>query len=338
MLCIVPTILEAVGVRAPEYVNGIKQKPIEGVSMAYTFDKANANAPSPHHTQYFEMLANRGIYHDGWYANTIPPVPPWILNAPYPDVNSYKWELYDVTKDYSQYNDLAAQMPDKLKEMQALFMQEAAKYQVLPLDNQQFQRAILPRPSLTAGRTEFTYSGVNPGIDLENAPSILNKSYTITANVEVPHDGGDGVIATAGGRFGGFGLYMLKGKPVFNYNGLGLEQSRWEGPRALSPGKHTLVFDFKYDGPGVGKGGVGVLKVDGQVLATKKIPRTIPFLLPIDETFDVGLDTRTSVNEKDYQVPFPFNGKIDKLTFKLGPMQLSPEEARTSADAIGKAE
>jgi len=254
-----------------------------------------------------------------------------------PAVNVYKWELYNLTRDYSQCNDLAAKMPDKLKELQSLFDQEAAKYQVFPLDNQQFQRAITPRPSLTSGRTEFNYSGVNPGIDLGNAPSILNKSYTITAEVRVPQGGGDGVIVTAGGRFGGFGLYMLKGKPVFDYNGLGLKQFRWEGQQPLSAGKHTLVFDFKYDGPGVAKGGVGVLKVDGQVVATNRMTRTIPFLMPIDETFDVGLDTRTSVNEKDYQVPFPFNGKIDKLTFKLGPMQLSPEEASRSAKAIGKA-
>jgi arylsulfatase len=334
---IVPTILEAAGIRAPEMVNGIKQKPIEGVSMAYTFDKTNANAPSTHHVQYFEMLANRGIYHDGWYDNTHPPVPPWVLDAPMPAINDYKWELYNLTRDYSQNKDLAAKMPDKLKELQALFDQEAAKYQVFPLDNQQFQRAITPRPSLTAGKTEFTYSGVNPGIDLENAPSILNKSYTITAEVRVPQGGGDGVIVTAGGRFGGFGLYLLKGKPVFDYNGLGLKQFRWEGQQPLSVGKHTIVFDFKYDGPGVAKGGTGVLKVDGQVVATNKIPHTIPFLMPIDETFDVGLDTRTSVNEKDYQVPFRFNGKIDKLTFKLGPMQLTEEEKRKSTKAIASA-
>jgi arylsulfatase len=163
-------------------------------------------------------------------------------------------------------------MPDKLKELQALFMQEANKYQ-LPVDNQQFQGAITPRPSLTAGKTEFTYSGVIPGIDQGNAPSILNKWYTITANVDVPQGGGDGMIVTAGGRFGGFGLYMLKGKPVFDYNSLGLKQFRWEGPQPISAGKHTIVFDFKYDGPGVAKGGVGVLKVDGQVVATWKSSR-----------------------------------------------------------------
>ena len=145
------------------------------------------------------------------------------------------------------------------------------------------------------------------------------------------------MIVTEGGRFGGFGLYLLKGKPVFNYNGFALEQFRWEGQQPLSAGKHTIDFDFKYDGPGVAKGGVGVLQVDGEAVATKRMPRTIPFVMPVDETFDVGLDTRTSVNENDYQVPFPYNGKIDKLTFDLGPMQLSDEEKKTSAKAIARA-
>src|SRR6266850_5485853 len=161
---IVPTILEAAAVKAPQTVDGIKQKPIEGVSMAYTFDKANASAPSKRKTQYFEMIANRGIYSDGWYANTTPPHGPWILNAPLPAPKDYKWELYNITEDYSQANDLAAKMPAKLKEMQKLFDQEAAKYQVLPLDNRQFARAVEPRPSTTAGRSVFTYSGVTPGI------------------------------------------------------------------------------------------------------------------------------------------------------------------------------
>jgi arylsulfatase len=331
---IVPTILEATGINAPEYVNGIKQKPIEGVSMVYTFAKANANAPTTHHTQYFEMISNRGIYHDGWYANTTPPVPPWVLNAAMPAINEYKWELYNLEKDYSQANDLAAKMPDKLKEMQKLFDDEAAKYQVLPLDNQQFARAIAPRPSPAAGKTVFTYSGVMPGIPLSIAPSILNRSYTITADVEVPQGGGDGMIATEGGRWGGFGLYVLKGKPVFDYNGLMLAQFRWEGQQPLSEGKHTIVFDFTSDGAGIAKGGSGVLKVDGQEVATLKIPKTIPFLLPGDETFDIGLDTRTPVNDKDYQVPFSFNGKINKLTFNLGPVHLSAEEQRTAEKAI----
>src|SRR5208283_4728121 len=199
------TILEASGIKAPQMVDGIKQKPIEGVSMLYTFDKANANVASKRTTQYFEMIANRGIYHDGWYANTTPPHGPWILNAPLPVPNDYKWELYHLAEDYSQANDLAAKMPSKLKEMQALFLQEAAKYNVLPLNNDTFARALAPRPSATAGQTVFTYSGVLPGIPTGSAPNFLGKSYTITAEVTVPAGGGDGMIVTNGGRFGGYG-------------------------------------------------------------------------------------------------------------------------------------
>jgi arylsulfatase A-like enzyme len=330
---IVPTILEATGIKAPEYVDGIKQKPIEGVSMAYTFKKANANAPTTHHTQYFEMISNRGIFKDGWYANTTPPHGPWILNAPLPPPTEYKWELYNLNEDYSQYNDLSAKMPDKLKEMQKLFDVEAAKYNVLPLDNRTFARAIEPRPSTTAGKTVFTYTGVNPGIATANAPSLLDKSYTITADVTVPDGGGDGMIVTTGGRWGGYGFYILKGHPVFDYNMLILAQYRWEGKEALSPGKHTLVFDYTYDGPGVGKGGTGVLKVDGQVVDTQKQPNSIALLQVSDETFDVGLDTRTGVNDKDYQVPFAFNGTINKLTFNVGPMQLTEEDKAKAAKA-----
>ena len=301
-------------------VNGIKQKPIEGVSMAYTFDKANANAPSTRKTQYFEMVANRGIYHEGWYANTTPPVAPWVLNAPMPDVNDYKWELYNLNEDYSQANDLAAKMPDKLKEMQALFLQEAAKYNVLPLDNSQFARAIAPRPSATAGQTVFTYSGEMPGIPTGNAPNILNKSFTITAEVEVPQGGGDGMIVTdrrALGRV--LGCTCSKASRCSTTTCSCSRRPAGKGEQPLAAGKHTIVFDFTYDGPGIAKGGTGVLKVDGQDVATLKIPKTVPFLLPGDETFDVGVDTRTGVNDKDYQVPFRFNGKIDKLTFNLGP-------------------
>jgi hypothetical protein len=334
---IVPTILEATGIKAPETVNGIKQKPIEGVSMAYTFSKANANAPTTHHTQYFEMISNRGIFQDGWYANTTPPHGPWILNAPLPAPNDYKWELYDLTKDYSQANDLAAQMPDKLKKMQALFVQEATKYHVFPLDNRTFARAVEPRPSATAGKTVFTYTGVNSGIPISTAPSLLARSYTITAEVDVPEGGGDGMIVTTGGRWGGYGLYLLKGKPVFDYNMLILAQYRWEGKQPLSAGKHTIVYDYTYDGPGVAKGGIGVLKVDGQVVDTHRQPNSIAFLQVCDETFDVGVDTRTSVNENDYQVPFPFNGTIDKLTFKLGPLQLTGEDENTASRAIARA-
>jgi len=331
---IVPTILEAAGIKAPQTVNGIKQKPIEGVSMAYTFDKANANAPSKRKTQYFEMIANRGIYNDGWYANTTPPHGPWILNAPLPPIADYKWELYNIKEDYSQANDLAAKMPDKLKEMQKLFATEAAKYNVLPLNNDTFARSLAPRPSATAGKTVFTYTGVNPGINSSNAPNILGRSYKMLAEVEVPQTGGDGMIATMGGRWGGWGLYMLKGKPVFDYNMLILAQYRWEGSDVLSAGKHTIAFEYSYDGPGIAKGGSGVLKVDDKVVATGKQANSISFLQVADETFDVGIDTRTGVNDKDYQVPFAFDGTIHKLTVDLGPTQLTEvDQAKVRAAA-----
>ena len=322
LIDIVPTILDVTGIPAPKMVNGIAQKPIEGVSMAYTFDKANANAPSTHTTQYFEMLGNRAIYHDGWMACTTPPQPPWLLGGKVPNVvNGYNWELYNVADDYSQANDLAATMPDKLREMQELFVVQAAKYQVFPLDNGHLKRVLAPKPSYTAGRTEFTYAGELTGTPNGDAPNILAKSYTITADVEVPSGGGDGVIVTDGGRFGGYGLYLLKGKPVFTYNFLAVEKFRWEGQEPLTPGKHTLEFDFKYDGPGMAKGGTGVLRVDGKDVANKSIAHTTPVLLTIDETFDIGSDTRTPVDDADYQVPFPFTGTINKVDFKLGPAQ-----------------
>jgi len=318
---IVPTILEATGIPAPVMLNGIAQQPIEGVSMAYTWDKASADAPSTRTTQYFEMMGNRAIYQDGWVAATTPPQPPWLMGlAKMPDVvNGYEWELYNITEDFSQNNDLAAKMPDKLRELQEIFLVEAAKYNVLPLDNDVLERLLTPKPSYTAGRTLFTYPGKMSGLPNADAPNILAKSYTITAEVEIPSGGAEGMIGTNGGRFGGYGLYLLKGKPVFTYNLLDLERFRWDGQDALAPGKHQIVFDFTYDGPGFGKGGTGVLKVDGKEVASKKIPHTIPFLLTIDETFDVGVDTRTPVDDKDYQVPFAFTGEIAKLTVELKP-------------------
>ena len=394
---IVPTILEATGIRAPDMVDGIKQRPIEGVSMLYTFDQANANAPSKRETQYFEMVGNRAIYHDGWIAATTPPAPPWELGTgTLPDVTTgYKWELYNIADDYSENNDLAAANPARLVEMQALFLSEAAKYNVFPLDNSGFSRLLTPRPSAVAGKTEFTYSGVNPGIPVGNAPSILDRDYAITAQVTIPKGGAEGMIATLGGRFGGYGLYlsrsfnwwfretlfrriglglvalgvvlsllgkggtwsrgltyfgaawvlvvfgagmvgMGRGKPVFLYNFLDLERFKWEGP-SLSAGTHRIVFDFKYDGPGPAKGGTGVLSVDGKEVDRKSVKHTIPLLMTIDETFDIGSDTRTPVDDNAYQVPFNFTGTIDTLRIKLGPEQLSEPEKQAAAATVAAA-
>ena len=345
---IVPTILQAAGINAPELVNGIPQKPIEGVSMDYTFSKASSGAPSARTTQYFEMCCNRGIYHDGWYACTTPFAAPWLLGTgKLPDVNDYQWELYNVAVDYSQNNDLKVKFPEKLKELQELFTAEATRYQVFPLDNTAFSRLLTPRPSATAGKTVFTYTGVKAGIPVANAPSILNKDYTITADITVPQGGAEGMIVTLGGRYGGYGLFLQDGKPVFVYNLLDLERFRWEGGvggrvhedwfgKALKPGQHTLVFDFKCDGPGPGKGGTGVFSVDGKELHKKTIKHTIPLLMSIDETFDVGLDTRTGV-DNSYELPFKFTGTINKLTFELGPSQLSPVEQTAAAKAVAMA-
>jgi arylsulfatase A-like enzyme len=334
---IVPTILEAAGIQAPDMVNGIAQKPIEGVSMAYTFDSANANAPSKRDTQYFEMFGNRALYHSGWIAATVPPQPPWLLGtAKMPELNDYKWELYNIADDFSEDSDLAAKNPDKLKELQGLFMDEARKYQVLPLDNSILARMLTPRPSAVAGRTEFTYSGEISGLPDGSVPNTLSRSYSITAEVEIPKGGAEGMLNTLGGRFGGYGLYLVKGKPVFTYNLLALEKFRWAGPQALTPGKHTILFDFKYDGPGMAKGGTGVLSVDGKEVARKTIPHTVPAVMTIDESFDVGVDTRTGVDDKDYQPPFRFTGKLDKLTIKLGPNQLMAEDQKAKAETMAR--
>jgi len=335
---IVPTILEVTGIRAPDTVDGIPQKPIEGISFAYTFDKANANAPSRHHTQYFEMFGDHAIYHDGWIASTKVMRPPWILSgAVSRDPASFPYELYDLTHDWTQFTNVADKNPDKVKEMDKLFWEEAQKYQVLPLDASVATRIVAPRPSLSSGRKTFIWSGEITGTPNGDAPSILDSSYHYTAEVEVPQGGGEGMIVTQGGRFGGYGFYLLKGKPVFLWNLFNLQRARWEGPEALSPGKHTLEFDFKYTGmglgtlaynsvAGVGQGGTGTLKVDGNAVATETMPHTIPFILQWDENFDIGADTGTPVDDQDYQVPFRFNGKLNKLTLTIDRPQLTPSD------------
>jgi arylsulfatase len=255
-------------------------------------------------------------------------------------VNGYTWELYNLAEDYSENNDLAAKMPDRLRDMKELFMVTAQKYDVFPLDNSFSARAVTPRPSSTAGRTVFTYSGESSGLPYSSAPDITGKSFSVTAEVEIPQGGAEGMINTLGGRAGGHGLYLLKGKPVFVYNFFDLERFRWEGQAALTPGKHTVMFDFKYDGPGFGKGGTGVLSVDGKEVANRTIPHTIPFVETIDETFDVGVDTRTGVDDVDYQPPFRFTGKIDKLTIKLVPMRAAEEKLlqQKAQETINKAQ
>ncbi|WP_443690257.1 arylsulfatase [Pseudomonas sp.] len=331
---IVPTILEAAGISAPKLVNGIVQKPIEGTSLLYTFDKANAEAPSTHKTQYFEMMGDHALYHDGWIASTKVVRAPWDMTAKATDPMKMEWELYNLNEDYSQSTDLATQHPEKLKQMQAMFMDEARKYQVLPLDTSVLPRMIAPRPSITAGRNMFTWTHPLIGTPNGDAPSVLNTSYTFTAEVEVAQNGAEGMLITQGGRFAGYGFYVLKSKPVFLWNLIDLERVRWEGADALTPGKHVLEFDFKYDGlgaetlgfnnfSGVGRGGMGTLKVDGKVADQHKMDHSLPFTLAWDESLDIGSDTLTGVNDADYLPPFTFTGKLNKITLKIDRPQLS---------------
>ena len=338
---VVPTILEASGIKAPEMVDGIKQAPIEGTSFLYTFDGKNARAPSRHRTQYFEMMGQWAVYDDGWLLSTKVNRAPWEAFGPAnPDpLNNQEFQLYDLRKSWNQQDDIAAQHPQKVKEMRAKFVAEARKHQVFPLDASVAARIVAPRPNITAGRTEFVYTRPMIGLPQGDSPFILNSSYTFTADIEVPAGGAEGMIVTSGGRFAGYGFYLLKGKPVWLWNLVDLERLKWEGPDALTPGRHTIEFDFRYDGlgagtlafnnfSGLGRPGVGTLKVDGKVVDTKKMERTLPMILQWDESFDVGSDTLTGVNDADYRPPFAFTGKFNKLTIKVDRPQLSPADIK----------
>jgi arylsulfatase A-like enzyme len=338
---IVPTLLEVTGIRAPEYVDGIKQAPIEGTSFAYTFDAKNAKELSRHKTQYFEMMGQWALYHEGWLLSTKVNRAPWqAFGAANPDpLNNQVLQLYNLDKDFSQSQDLAAKNPAKVKEMKKMFIAEAKKYQVLPMDASVAARIVAPRPNITAGRTEFVYTLPMTGLPQGDSPFLLDSSYTITADIEVPQGGAEGMILTSGGRFAGYGFYLLKGKPVFLWNLVDLKRVKWEGPDALAPGKHTIEFDFIYDGLGIGtlafnnmsglgRPGTGTLKVDGKVVQTITMPRTLPMILQWDESFDIGSDTLTGVNDADYQPPFNFTGKLNKLTIKVDRPKLTPEDIK----------
>ena len=318
-----------------------------GVSMMYTFDKANENAPTTHTTQYFEMFGDRALYHDGWIAGTKVMRPPWIAIGPTRNVLDYPWELYDLKNDWTQFEDVAAKYPAKLKDLQDLFWKEAEKYQVLPLDASVVTRVITPRPSLSAGRDVFTWTQPLTGTPNGDAPSLLNTSYNFKAEVDIPQGGADGMLITQGGRFGGYGFYVLKSKPVFLWNLVDLKRVRWEGAE-LAPGKHVLEFDFKYDGlgaatmtfnnySGVGQGGTGTLKVDSKVVASQKMEHTLPFILQWDESLDIGSDTGTPVNDADYKTPFAFTGKLNKITLTIDRPKLAPEDVKRLREAEERA-
>jgi arylsulfatase A-like enzyme len=337
---VVPTILEVAGIRAPEFVDGIKQSPIEGTSFAYTFDPKNAREPSRHKTQYFEMMGQWALYHEGWLLATQVNRAPWeAFGAANPDpLNNQVLELYDLNKDFSQSQNLADKYPEKVQEMKKMFIDEAKKYQVFPMDASVAARIVAPRPNITAGRTEFVYMRPMVGLPQGDSPFILDSSYTFTADIEVPAGGAEGMIVTSGGRFAGYGFYLLKSKPVFLWNLVDLKRVKWEGPE-LTPGRHTVEFDFKYDGLGIGtlafnnmsglgRSGTGTLKVDGKAVQTIAMPRTLPMILQWDESFDIGSDTLTGVNDADYRPPFTFTGKLNKLTIKVDRPKLTEEDIK----------
>ncbi len=338
---VVPTILEATGIPAPDEVDGIKQAPVEGTSFLYTFDAENAEVPSRHKTQYFEMMGQWALYDEGWLLSTKVNRAPWqAFGAANPDpLNNQVFQLYDLSNDFSQANDIADQNPEKVAELKKVFIEEAKKYQVFPLDASVAARIVAPRPNITAGRTEFIYTHPMVGLPQGDSPFLLNSSYTITADITVPEGGAEGMILTSGGRFAGYGFYLLEGKPVFLWNLIDLKRVKWEGPEALSPGQHVVEFDFKYDGLGVGtllynnmsglgRSGTGTLKVDGKVVATEKVERTLPMILQWDESFDIGSDTLTGVNDADYKPPFTLTAKLNKLTLTVDRPKLSEADVK----------
>jgi arylsulfatase A-like enzyme len=319
---VVPTILEAAGVPEPVSVNGVAQKPIEGVSMLYTFD--NGPAKGTRRTQYFEMFGNRAIYHDGWVAACFHGRLPWKAGTV--DFDHDTWELYNIDDDFSEYTDLAAQEPLKLKQLQELFMAEAGRYNVLPLDDRAAER-LDPRlrPSLIAERTEFTYYAGTSRVAESCAPNIKNRSHAITAHVEVPASGGDGVLVAEGGVVGGYALYVKDRKPVYEYNCFTADHYKVTGSSPLPVGPCTIRMEFEYDGGGFGKGGTVKLLVNGQQVGTGRVEKTEAARFSADETFDIGCDTGSPVSP-DYKSPFRFTGKIKKVEIKLEEEKLTPAQ------------
>ena len=307
---IAPTIYEITKIPAPKMVNGIEQDPVEGTSLAYTFN--DGKAAEQHKVQYFEMFGNRGVYQDGWFARTIHR-PPW-KQKPDNSLQEDKWELYNTSEDFSLTNDLSANNPDKLKGMQALFMKEAEKYHVLPLDDRLLERMnaeLMGRPTVMGSRNTVTYGEGMKGMGVDIFIDLRNKSYNINALITLDTKG-NGVIVCQGGRFGGFSFYMKDGKPAFTYNYLGMESTNIIASEALKPGNYKLVYDFKYDGSGMGKGGIGTIMVNDKKVAEKRIEKTQPGLFSVDDLADIGTDEGTPV--ADYGKSPKFNGKIDAVT------------------------
>ena len=331
---ITPTILEAAGLPQPRVVDGTTQTPIQGVSMVYSFD--DPGAKSPHLTQYFEILGNRGIYHDGWLAGTVHRAP-WEY-VPRAALENDKWELYDTRSDFSLTNDLSVTNPAKLKEMQDLFLEEAVTNHVLPIDDRVIERinpATAGRPDLMAGRTSLTVHEGMVGMPENVFINVKDRSLTITADVTIPDGGAEGTIIAQGGRFGGWSLYLKDHKPVYTYNFLGLQRFTIAGPEPVPAGRATIRYDFAYDGGKPGAGGTGRLSVNGTQVAQGRIDRTECCGFSADEGADVGRKEGTPVSE-DYQVPFKFTGRIARVGIDVKNPSPAEQEADDKADADAK--
>jgi arylsulfatase len=315
---VVPTIYELCGITAPTDLNGTRQKPIEGLSFAFTLD--DAKATSRRKTQYFELGCNRGLYHDGWMASC-PSFVPWDPTHGDWDPDKAPWELYNIDEDFSQANDLAMKHPEKLRQLQDLWWVEAAKYSVLPLDWRgtiRFNAEAMGRPSIVRGRTRLEYFAGMTGLPDAASPEMLNKSWTITAEVDLPDGKTSGMIVTHGGLEGGYGLYLRDGKPTFVYNYLALERPTFVGQDALPKGKATIVVDFAYDGGGMGKGGTVTMTANGKKVAGGRLERTVPVQFSIGEGLDIGMDGGSPV-DFTYTLRFKFTGTIHKVTIELRP-------------------
>ncbi|MBK9099259.1 MAG: arylsulfatase [bacterium] len=318
---IAPTVLEACKLPEPKIVNGVEQYPMDGVSMMYTFE--DATAKDKRTTQYFEMFGNRAIYHEGWVAAARHSIP-WLL-AQLPKFSDDVWELYNIDEDFSQANNLASQNPEKLKELQDLFMKEAEKYHVLPIDDRRSERfdpSIAGRPDLMGKRTSLTvYEGMT-GM-MENAfINIKNKSYTITAEVELKKNNESGVIISQGGRFGGWVIYMKNGKVHHEYNFFGLERTNISSSTSIPIGKHSIKYEFISDGPKPGLGGKSILYIDGNKVAEGYVPKTQPFAFSGDEGADVGIDSETNVSNDYKERDNKFTGKIHKVIINIAPAKI----------------
>ena len=314
---IAPTVLDVAGLPEPTVVNGVEQRPIEGVSMRYAFDDASAGERRP--TQYFEMFCNRGIYHEGWTAVTRHSTP-WVLGTPMPALADDLWELYDTNTDWTQAHDLAAEMPDKLAELQQRWLDEARRYNVLPLDDRRVERFnpdLAGRPVLIHGSSQLLFAGM--GRLTENVMiNIKNKSHAVTAQVEVPEGGATGVVFAQGGAFGGWSLYLHEGRPAYCYNLFGLRRFKVYGPDAVPAGAHQLRLEFAYDGGGLAKGGTASLWVDGAKVGEGRVDATQPMMFSGDETADVGSDTGSRVSDDYRPETSPFTGTVRWIQIDLG--------------------